>query len=173
MTIQFHLTEWVKDPIGGRVPNYGGWEGGENTSLMTSFILLVPHFPCLCKLRETSSSRLSARPYIWVRAIPNKHRMEQEQLWEGLGGAGGQEAQHEPGNVHSQARKPNVSWAAFNAVWAAGWRRGFCSPTLLRWHPTHSAVSSPGVPCTRKTWTCWSWSRGDKEKDQRARATLP
>lgn len=38
---------------------------------MTSFILLVPHFPCLCKLREASSSRLSARPYIWVRAIPN------------------------------------------------------------------------------------------------------
>ncbi|GAB0194851.1 cAMP-dependent protein kinase inhibitor alpha [Grus japonensis] len=38
--------------------------------------------------------------------------------------------------------------------------------------PSCSTASSSGVPSTRKTWSCWSESRGGHEGDQRAGAPL-
>ena len=35
-------------------------------------------------------------------------------------------------NVHSQPRRPTMSWAASREAWPAGQRRGFC-PSALLW----------------------------------------
>ncbi|GAB0199164.1 hypothetical protein GRJ2_002381800 [Grus japonensis] len=43
-------------------------------------------------------------------------------------------------------------------------------PALVR--PPCSTASSSGVPRTRRTWSCWSESRGGHEDDQRAGAPL-
>jgi len=39
-------------------------------------------------------------------------------------------------------------------------REGVCASTLLSWDPTWNVVSSSVAPNTRRTWSCWSSSRG-------------
>jgi len=63
-------------------------------------------------------------------------------------------------NVRFQARKPTVFWAASKEEWTVGRGRGFCPFTPLSWDPTWSTVSSSGASNIRRTWMCWSGSRG-------------
>ena len=60
-----------------------------------------------------------------------------------------------PGNMRLQPRRPTVSWAASKAAWLVVQGKG---------DPTWSPASSSGAPSTRKTWTCWSRSRGGTQK---------
>jgi len=71
-------------------------------------------------------------------------------------------------NVRSQIRRPTVSKAACPAECPAGRRRWFCPSTVLWWDPPVSPASSSEAPSTRRTWTCWSRSRGGHKDDPRA-----
>ncbi|CAN0329528.1 unnamed protein product [Bubo scandiacus] len=53
-----------------------------------------------------------------------------------------------------------MSWSAWSSAW--GWMRS--QPIA------YGTVSSSGAPNIRRTWTCWSGSRGGHEDDQRAGA---
>ena len=57
--------------------------------------------------------------------------------------------------------------------WPAGQGRRFCPSTLLWWDPTWGPASSSGAPSTRKTWACWSGSRGGPQKWSKAWNTSP
>ena len=48
-----------------------------------------------------------------------------------------------PGSVHSQPRKPTISWVASREAWPAGWGRWFCHSALLWWDPTCIQLWSP------------------------------
>ena len=127
--------------------------------------------------KSWNSTRPSARTHTWVEAIPStntgwaKYGLRAaltRRTWEcwlmrGLAW---------PGNVHSQPRKPTISWAVSHAAWPGGWGRGFCPSVLLWWDPTCSPASSSGAFSTEKTWTCCSRSRGGHKKDPRAGAPL-
>ena len=76
-----------------------------------------------------------------------------------------------PHNMCSQPRRPTVSWAASKAAWPAGRGRWFC--TLLWWDLTQSPASSYGAPSTRRTWTCWSGSRGVPQRWSKGWNTSP
>jgi len=66
--------------------------------------------------------------------------------------------------MHSQPRKPIVSWAASKGAWPARWGRCFCPSTPLCWDPTWSPASSFGALSTGNTWSCWSGSRAGPQK---------
>jgi len=65
-----------------------------------------------------------------------------------------------------------VSWAASRETWPAGQGRWFRPATPLWWEPTWSPASSSGAPSTRRTWTCWSGSRGGHKNHGRAGTPL-
>ena len=75
-------------------------------------------------------------------------------------------------NVRSQPGRATVSWAASREACRAGRGRWFCLSTLLWWNPTWSPASSSWALSTRRTWMCWSRSRGSHKDDPRAGAPL-
>ena len=76
------------------------------------------------------------------------------------------------GSVCSQPRRPTVSWAASKEARPAGWGRGLCASTPLRWDPPGSPAYSSGAFSTGKTWSCWSGCRGGPQKLSGAGARL-
>ena len=78
-----------------------------------------------------------------------------------------------PGSVHLQPRRPTVSWAASKAPWSAGQGSRFCPSSLLWWDPTQNTACRPGAPSTRRTWSCWSGSRGGPQRWSEGWSTSP
>jgi len=70
-------------------------------------------------------------------------------------------------------RKPTISGAASREAWPAGWGMGFCPFTPLSWDPTWSPASSSGAPNIRRTWMCWSGSRGTPRRWSESWSTSP
>lgn len=56
--------------------------------------------------------------------------------------------------------------------WPAGQGRWLFPFSLPSWFSIFSTVSRLGDPSIRKTWLCWSWSRGGHEDGQRSGAPL-
>ena len=54
-----------------------------------------------------------------------------------------------------------ISWVVSRESWLAGQGRWFCPSTLLLWDPIWSTAPSSRAPNTRRTWSCWSESRGE------------
>ena len=50
---------------------------------------------------------------------------------------------------------------------------GGCPSTLLSCDPTRSTVYSSGAPNTRRTWSCWSRSRGGPQRSSEGWSTSP
>ena len=73
----------------------------------------------------------------------------------------------------TRIKKPIVSWASSREAWPAGRGRWFCPFTLLSWDPTCSTASDSGAPNTRRTWMCWSGSRGGPRKWSEGWSTSP
>lgn len=95
------------------------------------------------RLMETSwgSSKPSAKSYSWVVAVPGTPTGWEEKwlrttLWKDLGVMVVKNSTWAI-RVHSQPRKPNVSWAASRGVRAAGQGRRFCPSALVRLHPEY------------------------------------
>ncbi|GAB0191304.1 mitochondrial enolase superfamily member 1 [Grus japonensis] len=93
----------------------------------------------------------------WMKSSPEE---------KDFGGVGGREAQHEP------AMCANCVLGCIPSSMPSRSREGILPlySTLLR--PPCSAASSSGVPRTRRTWSCWSESRGGHQDAQRAGAPL-
>jgi len=126
--------------------------------------------------RWAHSTRPSARSCIWVRATPSidtgwgmkgLRAALRRRTW----GYWWMKSWAWAGNVCSQPRWPTISWAESPAVWPAGQGRGFCPSALLWWDPT-SPASSSGAPSTRRTWNCWSRSRGGQQKRSEGWSTI-
>jgi len=49
-------------------------------------------------------------------------------------------------------------------TWPAGQERWLCPSTLLWWDLTWSTAFSSGALSTRRTWNCWSGSKGGLQK---------
>ena len=63
-------------------------------------------------------------------------------------------------SLYKRPRRPVGSWGASRGVWAAGQGR-FSSPSALPWGgPICSAVSSAGLPTSRKMRSYWRESSG-------------
>jgi len=76
-------------------------------------------------------------------------------------------------SVQSHLRKPAVSWAVSKEAWPAGRGKWFCSSTPIWWDLTWSHVSSSGALSTRRTWSCWSGSRGGPQRWSEGWSTFP
>ena len=111
-----------------------------------------------------SSTRPSARSCTWVRVIPSINTVWTEsgsraalrRTW----GYWWTQSSTWASNVPLQPRRPAVSWAASREVWPAGQKKWLCPFTPLSWDPTWSTASISGAPRIRRTWVCWSGSRG-------------
>ena len=112
-----------------------------------------------------SSTRPSAKPCTWVGAIQSTNTG-----WEKNGlravlprrtcGCWLTGSSTQLCNVHSEPRKLTIPWAPSKAAWPAGRWRWFCPSVPLWWDATWSPTSSSGALSTRRTWNCWSRSRG-------------
>ena len=92
-----------------------------------------------------SSTMPSARFCSWVVAIPSTNTGWAENglravLRRRTLGCWLIRSSASPSNVHSQPRRPTVSWAASREAWPAGHGKWFCPSALLWWDP-------PGVLC--------------------------
>ena len=144
------------------MPSRGTWTSARSGSVWTSW----------------GSTRPSARSCVWVGAIPAINT--------GCGMKGLRAALPRRAwvywwmknltwatNVRSEPRRPTISWAASREAWPAGRRRGFCPSTPLWSDLTWSSASSSGAPSTRRTWSCWSRSRGGPQRSSKGWSTSP
>ncbi|GAB0202499.1 mitochondrial enolase superfamily member 1 [Grus japonensis] len=97
----------------------------------------------------------------WIEGSPEEKDLE---------GVGGQEAQHEPAVC---ACSPESQPCPGLRVQQHDQQvEGILSLYSALMRPPCSAASSSGVPSTRRTWSCWSESRGGHGDDARAGAPL-
>jgi len=110
------------------------------------------------------TSRPSARYCTWVRAIPSTDTWWLENglraaLRRRTWGCQFMKDSTWASNVCLKPRKPSIFWVASREAWPGDQGRGFCPSTLLLQYTTRGTVSSSEEP-NRRTWNCWSRSRG-------------
>ena len=87
-----------------------------------------------------------------------------EQPWgEGLGGAGGGKAGHEP-PMCTRSPEGQPYPGLHQEKCGQQVEGGDSAPLLHWWDPIWSPASSSGAASTEKTWACWSGSRGGPQK---------